>query len=106
MPPQNYLVLRENILRAVGIQLEYGEPVEAGEYRGTFKAVGEQEHAEIIRLYVEGYGMAKIANELDRSSRTIHRHILEHDQAVARSRFFPACRRVHSEYEGRRAERI
>lgn len=24
--------------KAVGLKLEYGEPVEAGEYKGTFKA--------------------------------------------------------------------
>ncbi len=51
--------------------MEYGEPVEKGEYRGTHMTVGDKEHAEIIRLYVEeGLGMNKIAEQIGRSSRT------------------------------------
>ena len=125
MPPQNYLVLtkqggigigefaevpwhkkeRENILRAVGIHVEYGEPVETGEYRGVYKTVGDKEHAEIIRLYIEGGSMAKIAEELDRSAATIHQPITEHNKAVTRSNFCPLCRRIHSEYGTTLAER-
>jgi hypothetical protein len=45
---------RENILKAVGVSVEYGEPIEKGQYRGTHSTVGDPEHAEIIRLCVEG----------------------------------------------------
>ena len=44
---------RENILKACGVKVEYGEPVDMGKYRGTHSTVGDPEHAEIIRLYVE-----------------------------------------------------
>jgi len=44
---------RENILTAVGIKVEYGEPLEEAKYKGTFKTVSDKEHCEIIRLYCE-----------------------------------------------------
>jgi hypothetical protein len=51
---------KENILSNVGIKVECGEPVFEGEYRGAFRTVGDEEHAEIIRLYVEeGLGLTK-----------------------------------------------
>jgi len=47
-------------LKACGIKVEYGEQVEAGQYRGSFKTVGDEEHAKIIELYVSGLGMDKV----------------------------------------------
>ena len=125
MPPQFFLVVsrngsvgvgefgeipwhkeeRENILKACGVKVEYGEQVEAGAYRGTFKTVGDQEHSEIIRLYVEGSSMGKIAEKVERSTKTVHDHVLEHDKAVERSGFCPSCRRVHSAHESAVARR-
>lgn len=69
----------------MGVKPEYGEPVEAGEYRGTFKTTGDKEHAEIVRLYVEEeMSMGKIALKLARSSGTVHRQIKKHNRAVER----------------------
>lgn len=97
---------KEDMLKAVGIRVEYGEEVELGESRGTYKTVGDQEHAEIIRLYVEeGLGMKAIAEKLGRSSRTPHEHIGSHNRAVERSGFCAACKRVGSQYCNRIAIR-
>jgi hypothetical protein len=72
------------------------------EYKGTFRTVGDKEHAEIVRLYVEeGLGFNKIAEMLGRSSRTPLTQIRKHNSAVERSGFCPACRRFRSEYESR-----
>ena len=96
----------ENILDAVGIKVEHGEPIETGEYRGTFKTVGDKEHSEFVRLYIEeGLSVDRIAERLKRSSRTPHKHIKQHNKAVGRSGFCPACRRVKSKYEGEVAVR-
>ncbi len=75
--------------------MEYGEPVEKGEYRGTHMTVGDKEHAEIIRLYVEeGLGMNKIAEQIGRSSRTPLKHIHQHNSKIERGGFCPSCRRL------------
>jgi hypothetical protein len=91
---------KENILKAVGIKVEYGEELNEGEYRGTFKTVSDTEHTEIIRLYVEeGLSYQKIAEQLNRSSRTPLLHIQRHNRAVQRSGFCPICKRVKSRFE-------
>jgi hypothetical protein len=126
MPPQNFIIIsktgalglgefpypgwhkkeRENILANVGIKVEYGEPVFEGEYKGTFRTVGDKEHAEIIRLYIEdGLGINKIAEILGRSSRTPLVQIQRHDKAIERSGFCPACRRLKSKYESHTASK-
>jgi len=88
---------RENILKAVGVSVEYDEPIEKGEYRGAFKTVGDPEHAEIIKLYVaEGLSMNRIAERLDRSSRVPFTIIHKHNASVEGAGFCPACRRVKS----------
>ena len=97
---------KENILQAVGIDVEYGEPIQRAEDKGTFTTVGDREHAEIIRLRIEeGLGMAKIGERLERSSATPVSHIRKHNRAVERSGFCPACRRVKSKYENEIAVR-
>ena len=97
---------KENILKAVGVNPEYGEPIEAGEYRGKFKTVGDVEHAEIIRLYVEEeLSMNKISRQCKRSSKTVWSHIEDHNKALQRSGFCPLCRRVKSNYEASLAKR-
>jgi hypothetical protein len=84
----------------VGIKVEYGEPLYEGEYKGTFKTVGDKEHAEIIRLYIEeGLGINKIAGILQRLSRTPLVQIQRHNRAVERNGFCPACRRIRSKHE-------
>ena len=96
---------KENILSAVGLRIEYSEPVEAGLNRGTFKTIGDKEHSEIIKLYIEGSSMGKISKQVNRSSKSIKDHIDQHNLAVERSAFCPQCRRVHSSFEGKTAVR-
>jgi hypothetical protein len=51
---------KENILKAVGIKVEYGEELNEGECRGTCRTVSDKEHAEMIRSYVaEGLSYEK-----------------------------------------------
>lgn len=86
---------RENILKAVGVKVEYGEPVERGEYGGTYITVGDKEHAEIICLYVEeDLSMNRIADQIGRSSRIPFKHIHQHNSKVEASGLCPSCRRV------------
>ena len=66
----------------------------------TFRTVGDKEHVEIVRLYIEeGLGYNKIAEMLGRSSRTPLTQIQKHKNAVQRSGFCPACRRFEGKYE-------
>jgi hypothetical protein len=91
---------------SVGVSCEYGEPIEKGEYRGTHTTVGDQEHATIIRLYVdEGLSMNKIADKLGRSSRVPYKHIHQHNSKVEGAGFCPACRRVKSNLDKTLARR-
>jgi len=95
-----YYKERENNLSNVGIKVEYGESLFEGEYKGTFRTVGDKEHAEVIRLYIEeGLGINKIAEMLGRSSRTPLTQIQRHNKAVERSGFCPICRRIRSKCE-------
>lgn len=125
MPPQNFIILsrkgaigmgqfseiswhkkeRENILKSVGVRVEYGEPVKGGEYKGTFKTVGDREHSEIVSLYIEGSSYEAISTEKERSTKTVHDHIHKHNNAVERSGFCAACRRMKSNYEAQKAVR-
>ena len=67
---------------------------------GTFRTVGDEEHAEIIRLYIEeGLSLEKIAEKFNRSSRTPLLHIRKHDHSVERNGFCPVCRRIGSLWE-------
>jgi len=91
---------KEDILSNLGIKVEYGEVPKQAEYRGTFKTLSDNEHSEIIRLYVEELlSTHNIAKKLGRSARTPVIHIHMHDDAVRRSGFCPACRRAGSPFE-------
>ena len=97
---------RENILREVGIQVEYGEELKEAQSKGTFKTVGDKEHVEIVRLYVEeNLGYVQIGEKLGRSSRTPMNHVRFHNRNVQRSGFCPACKRVGSQYYDKTVER-
>lgn len=63
---------KENILSNVGIKVEHGKPALESEYKGTFRTVGNKEHADIVRLYIEEeLVFNKIAEVLGRSSRIL-----------------------------------
>lgn len=88
---------REDIVNRLGLRIEYGEAVEAGKNLGTFKTIGDEEHAKIIKFYTEDdLGMTKIAGQMGRSSASIKRAIDNHNEAIGRSGFCPLCRRVRS----------
>lgn len=90
---------KEDILTNVGIKVEYGEPLEQGEARGTFKTVGDQEHAEIIRLTIEeNLCLSVIAGKLGRSTRTPFEHIHAHNRSIERLGFCPMCKRAGSKH--------
>ncbi len=97
---------RENILKATGVSVKYGEPVEKGEYRGSFKTVGDREHSDIVKMYLEeGLSLNKIADRIGRSSRTPFKHIHQHNSKVEGAGFCPACRRVKSNLDKTLARR-
>ena len=87
---------RENILAKTDILVEYGEPKEPLRKSSEY-GVGDKEHGQIIRLYTEeGLSMNKISSKISRSSKTVHKHISQHNEAIERSGFCPACSRVKS----------
>jgi hypothetical protein len=91
-----------NILKVVGVKVEYGEPLCEGDYRGTFRTVSDKEHAEMIRLYVEeGLSFDKIADQFSRSSRTPLLYIQRRNRGVGRSGFCPVCRSVKTSSKAR-----
>ena len=68
---------------------------------GDFKTVGDKEHMQIVSLYAEGDGYAKIHEQLNRSTKTIFEHIHKHNNGVDRSGFCVTCRRAGGEYSGK-----
>jgi hypothetical protein len=90
---------KEDIVRSVGLKIEYGEPLQGAEDKGTFKTVSDEEHVDIMTRYLNGgEGMIKLGKTLNRSSRTIQNQLEAHDEAVRRSGFCPRCKRAKSEY--------
>lgn len=97
---------KENIMKAVDIDVEYGEELKQGIQRGSFRTVGDKEHAEIIRLYIEeDLGLGKVGAELGRSSKTCLDHVHRHNASVERSGFCAPCKRVGTPYEDKIAQK-
>lgn len=97
---------RENIIKAVGLKIEYGQVTELPKGRGVYKTVGDREHAEIIELYAgEGLGMLQIAEQQKRSTRTVSVHVKKHNEVVTRSGFCAACKRAGSQHFNKKATR-
>jgi hypothetical protein len=97
---------QEDILKVLGIKRDFTEPIQESIFKGSFKTVGDKEHAEILRLYIEdNMSMGKIADKLERSPRTIQLHIQHHNKAVQRKGFCGACKRVGSEHHNVLADR-
>lgn len=85
---------KENIVRSVGLKIEYGREVEPSKDMGLFKSVGDQEHCQIVELYTQGLGYQAIADKLGRSTRTPFQHVHQHNGSVKRSGFCAACKRA------------
>jgi len=97
---------REDILENLGMKVDYGEVLEVGISKGTYKTVGDKEHTEIIELYMsENLSMVKIGEKLNRSARTAKMHIDSHNAAVKRAGFCAPCKRVDSSYFNRDAHK-
>ena len=91
---------KENIIKAVGLEIEYTRPSETkeAEDRGFYQTVSDLEHARMIALRVDGLSNEKIAKELKRSSATPQKHREIHNNSILRSGYCPKCRRVNGEY--------
>jgi hypothetical protein len=96
----------EDIISLLNIQISKGDQVFEGTNQGKIKTVGDLEHAEIIRLYVDAnLGMDKIADKLttidgsSRSNATIHKHITNHNILVGVKGYCANCRRAKGRYE-------
>jgi len=97
---------KENILKGVGVRVEYGEVLERAQDKGLYKSVGDREHQDIIEHYAgQGLGMLSVARKLSRSTRTIHEHVKQHNRAIERSGFCAACKRAGSEFFDKKAVR-
>jgi hypothetical protein len=95
------------ILGQVGVKVTEGDaPPEQGVDKGTFRTVGDEEHAKMIGMYLSGIGTTRISTELRRSSRTPLLQIDAHDSAVARGGYCPACRRAKGEYAEQKVKRV
>lgn len=90
---------KENILRAVGLKVKYGERIDYGESRGVYRTVGDQEHVEIIDDYFQGLSMGKIAQKLNRSAATVHTQIHSHNESIEKFGFCVKCRRLKGKHE-------
>ena len=99
--PRFHKMPKEDIVSKVGLKIEYGEVAELPQDRGLYKTVSPKEHAEIVTLYSEGVSMNKIAEKVERSTKTISDHVHSHDNSVRRSGFCPQCRSVKCELECR-----
>lgn len=98
-------VEKENIIKSVGLKIEYGVELELPKDMGTFKSIGDIEHLKIMELYAEGLGYNKIHEKLGRSTKSLHDHIHKHNDAVNRSSFCAICRRAGGEYSGQVVKR-
>ncbi len=121
MPPGNFVIMtrsssiglgafpelpwhkqeRENILRVLGISVEHGEE------RGTFKTIGDEEHVEILKLYLnDKLSMGKVAGLKDRSPASIKSQIDRHNEAIKRVGFCSVCKKARGQYFKDLATRI
>ena len=84
---------KEHILNVLGIQVEYGEPIDYGENKGTFKMLGDYEHAAIIEDYISDVGgMGKIAQAHGVSSGTVYNHLKRHNEMIEKQGECDMCR--------------
>lgn len=96
---------KENILKSVGVKVEYGERIDYGESRGAYKTIGDEEHVQIIGDYFEGLSMGKIAKKLDRSAASVQAQIHTHDQAIEKFGFCVKRKRLKGTHEAEKTEK-
>lgn len=90
----------ENVAGKVGVKVVFTEQPMQGVDKGAYKTVGDEEHAQIISMYVDGQlSMMAIAQKLNRSSGTVKWHVDKHNGAVAKLGYCPQCRRAKSPLE-------
>ena len=92
---------KENIVKNVGLRIEYGVELEQPKDLGTFTSIGDKEHMQIMELYASGLGYNKIHEQLKRSTKSLFDHVHKHNNAVERSGFCAICRRAGGEYENK-----
>jgi hypothetical protein len=91
-------VEKENIVKNVGLKIEYGKELKRPKDMGTFKSIGDKEHMQIMELYAEGLGYNKIHEKLNRSTKSLRDHVIKHNSSVNRSGFCAICKRAEGEY--------
>jgi len=74
---------KENIIKAVGLDIEYVKPSEAKEAmdRGAYVTVSDEEHAQIVNLRMDELSYHKIAELRKRSTQTIHTRVKVHNKS-------------------------
>ena len=97
---------KEHILKQLSIKVEYGEQIDYGKDKVTFRTLGDHDHSELIRDYIEGKGgMGKIAEAHGLSGGTVHSHVKKHNKELDQQGECPMCRRAESEYSKHIARR-
>ena len=90
---------REQIIKKLGIELEYNEEIDYGQDKGAFKTMSDHKHAEIVGDNIEGKGsMVEIGKAHEVSNATVHNHTKSHNRAIHSAGECPRCRRIDSEY--------
>lgn len=97
----------ENLLTKLGFKIDYDtDAAKEGLDKGTFSTVGDQEHSEMISLYMQGLGMDAVAAKVNRSGKTVCQHIHKHDKGVGRDGACMACKRTMNPNWNRPVKRV
>ena len=94
--PTWHKATKENILKSTNIEIEdteTGERVDERRY-----GVGDLDHSEIIEKYIQLQSVRKVANELSRSTATIHNHIKEHNLMIQRKGECQKCKHSKGQF--------
>lgn len=95
---------KEDLLKQLDIQIDYGEPIDYGD-KG-YKRVSDFEHEELVILKTSGdkgqpLSFQKIATRKRRSVATIHKEVTRHNEEIHRNGFCRRCKRLKSEWQTR-----
>lgn len=97
----------EDLLRKLDIKIDHSDEIKHGQDKGTFKTIGDEEHVEILKLYLgDSLGMAKVAALKDRSSASIKAQIDNHNAAIQRVGFCSVCKRAGGQFFKDNASRL